>query len=567
MVNLLSYVDYDFDALEEQLVMRLQQNPDNAWKDTYQSATGEMLIQEECFAWNMAMYYLERRAEETYLPTAKLRSSVLALVELLAYIPRRAVSSTGKLTFGLTAPLTAKVFIPQWTVAKTSGGVEFVVKADAVLLVGQTSVLVDAIQGIKTEISTTSDGSRSFSFNIKDSAVENSNLKVYVDNVEWPVTDTFLTKGATDQYYKLKQEQDDTISILFGDGIRGQIPPVGSTVFIRYIKTLGLAGNIYSASQVTTLGSKIYDENGVDVSTSVTVTNTDAFLGGDDEESTEDVRYLAPKVWKTGDRAVTREDYIAILENYPSVVNANAWGENEEANPSSLMFNKVRLSVLLQNWVLPSTTFKTTLGDFLESSAMMTVKYEFIDPVIVQVIATLDAKVIQGNTLSQVQSDIISTLGAQFTLGTTTRIGTSKYVSDLVELVNALPGVAYHHMALELYQDLTYLFQSPDQFGCILSCVPIKPGSFKLYVGTLLVAIDNGSGHLTPVASGYTFSGTSGLSYSNGHVGVTFLTPGIPAADQVHCRYQQNEDGDVIVTVGQICQLKQVNVTSISYQT
>jgi hypothetical protein len=567
MTNLLSYVDYDFDVLEAQLVQRLQQNPDNAWKDTYQSATGEMLIQEECFAWNMAMYYLERRAEETYLPTAKLRSSVLALVELLGYIPRRAVSATGNLTFGLTAPLTNKVFIPRWSIGKTSGGVEFIVNADVVILAGQVSVLVDVTQGIKTEISTTSDGSPSFLFNINDTLVEDASLEVYVDNVEWPVTETFLTLGATDQYYRLKQETNDTISLLFGDGIRGKIPPVGSTVFIRYIKTLGLAGNIYSTAQVIILGSKIFDELGTDVSTYVTVTNGDALLGGDEAETTEDVRYLAPKVWKTGDRAVTREDYIAILEAYPGVANANAWGENEVANPDALMMNKVMLSILLQAWALPSTTYKATLGTYLETKAMLTVKYEFVDPVIVDVIAVLDAKVIQGNTLSQIQADIISELGAEFTLGTTTRLGQSKYLSDLVQLVNTLEGVYYHHMVLELYQDLIYLYQSPDQFGGVLSCVPIKPSTFKLYVGTLLVATDDGAGLLTSVASGYAFSGTSGLNYTNGHVGITFTAPSTPDPDEVSCRYQQNEDGDVVVTMGQICRLKQVEVTSIAYQT
>ena len=178
--NLLNYVDYDYDALVTQLAQRLQQDPTGAWTDVEEDGTGEMLIELFSFVGNMVLYYIERRAEESYLPTAQLRSSVLNLVSLLGYIPRRAVSASGTLTFTLSAPLAVKVFIPQWTIVQTVGGIQFVVVADAVILAGQTSVLVNVKQGTKTEINTTADGNPSYSFNIKDVLVENTSLRVFV---------------------------------------------------------------------------------------------------------------------------------------------------------------------------------------------------------------------------------------------------------------------------------------------------------------------------------------------------------------------------------------------------
>ena len=91
MSNNLDYVNYDFDDLVVQLINRLSQG--DAWKDTYRSATGEMLIELLAYVGNLVLYYIERRAEESYIATAKNRSSVVNLVKLLNYNPKRKVSS------------------------------------------------------------------------------------------------------------------------------------------------------------------------------------------------------------------------------------------------------------------------------------------------------------------------------------------------------------------------------------------------------------------------------------------------------------------------------------------
>lgn len=564
MANTLNYVDYDILSLRNQLIQRLQARQ-GVWKDVYVSSNGSIIIDMYSYIANLVLYYIERRAEESYLPTAKLRSSILNLVRLLGYIPRRPVSATGKVTFSVVSPLSKKVFIPRWTVIQTSNAVQYVVSSDVVLLAGSLSVLADVKQGKRTEISVTSDGSADFVYNIDDTAIENTSLQVFVDGVEWSQApdNSMLLSGSSDKVYKIQTEFDDTVSIQFGDGIRGMIPPASSTIFIRYIQTLGLSGNVYASTMINTIVSTLYDEDGA-VVTGVSVTNGEALLGGDDEETAESIRTLAPKVFATGDRCVTREDYIAVLEDYPSVANANAWGENEVSPPNYDLFNTVRLAVILQEWQSPSNAFKTTLGTYLRTKAQLTVKYEFVSPTQILVIPVLDVKVIQGNTLSQVQSDIISAINAQFALGTTTRLGSNKYLSDLIAVVNAISGVSYHHLYFHIFKDLVHDYESPDQFGTTLDMLPVLSGSLEVYVGTELVAVDDGSNHLTSMNSLYTFTPTSGINYTSGHVGVSFVTPS-PHPDAVSVRYKQNQSGDLIVGVNQICKLQQVDITSITY--
>jgi len=123
MANVLNYVNYDFDNLVLQLQNRLKNK--EAWQDIYRSSTGEMLIELLAYVLNLGMYYTERRAEESYLPTAQLRSSVKNLVALLNYTPKRKTSSTGNLTFSIAEASDKIVYIPKYTVCKDAAGLGF----------------------------------------------------------------------------------------------------------------------------------------------------------------------------------------------------------------------------------------------------------------------------------------------------------------------------------------------------------------------------------------------------------------------------------------------------------
>jgi hypothetical protein len=333
--------------------------------------------------------------------------------------------------------------------------------------------------------------------------------------------DALLYSTPVSQHYLTFLENDETVTIRFGDGVNGAIPGSGSVILVRYIKSSGLSGNIYAASKVTTLNSTVYDELGVVVE-NISVSNTDTFLGGDDAESTEEIKYEAPRVFATGDRFVTRSDFVAGLENYAGIATANAWGENEEANPSYTMFNRVKLVVILQNWVLPGDSFKDTITSFLYTKALCTVKYEFVDPDIIEVVPILTVKAVRGFSLSQVQSDIGSALEDQFDLGTTTDLGQAKYLSDLTTVVDGVAGVAYHHMILEAYQEMVAGFTSFYAYGEIIYAVPVLEGSVRVFFNDIQIAVDDGAGHFTDTHSVYTVNhgGAAGIDYESGAIGL-----------------------------------------------
>ena len=561
--NPLNYTNYDFDDLKTELINRLKIT--DAWRDTYESSTGTMIIEFFAYVGNMLLYYLERRAEECYIATAMNKSSVINLVKLINYTPKRSVSSQGSLTFTLVAAATKIVYFPKYTTCQTADGTLYVIDKDVSIIPPSSSVIATAIQGKKLDLSFSSDGSVSQEFAISDTAVENTNYFVLINGATWTEVSTFISSVATSEHYRLVHELDDTLTLIFGDGIRGKIPTNGLTITFRYVQSDGLSGNVYQTDKITTLNDIIYDEDGAPQD-DITVTNSTTFTAGDDAEDIEEIRTEAPQVFSTGDRAVTRKDFKYILNNYPSVADSNAWGENEESPPNYDLFNTAKLCVILENWQHPTDSFKDTLGDYLYDLSMLTVKYDFIQAEVLNVVPLVVLKVNAAYSLSAVQALVETAITNRFVLGTTTKLGTSQKYSNIIRYCDEITGVGYLHLVLEIRQNLVVNYEGGYDYGGVLAPRTIREGSVKVYAQTgggadHLMATDDGAGNFTDTSSSYTVSGY--ITYSSGAIGINFdPDAGITG---VYVRYQQDVGGDIDISQNQICKLYEIDIASIGY--
>jgi len=148
-----------------------------------------------------------------------------------------------------------------------------------------------------------------------------------------------------------------------------------------------------------------------------------------------------------------------------------------------------------------------------------------------------------------------------FLLGETTHLGQSKRINDLVALIEATPGVSYSHVYMEVYKELVPNYYTGYSHGIQVDAVPMKTHTVSLYVNDTVIAVDNGAGTLTDVSSGYTISGS--VDYNTGVI-LAHISP-TPAS--VYVRYQQNDQGDIVVLQNQICQLLETDITNYSYDT
>ncbi|MHA1690367.1 MAG: hypothetical protein ACTSU7_01890 [Candidatus Heimdallarchaeaceae archaeon] len=583
MANELNYTQYDFNDIVTQLENRLKLS--DVWHDTYKSSTGQMLIELFAYVANLTLYYIERRAEESYINTAQNRSSIINLVKLINYEPKRVVSSTGILTFYLDEANDYNVFIPKWTECQTTTGIKFLTLEATTIIKGETSLEVNAIQGELATLEVTGDGTTDQEYIISETNVEDSSnndtLIVVVDGETWTKVSSFLYSENTSKHYRVITNLDDTVTIKFGNDVKGKAPENGSSIIITYVLSDGLDGNVYTDGSITTINNTIYNTNSetvsdINVSNDATIVDSDStltrsFLGGDDRESTEEIRYEAPRVFATGDRAVTKNDFIAILENMPGIANVNVWGELEEAEDAGKdadyeMLNKIKICMILQEWETANSTFEATVSEDLYDQSMIAVKYEFVDPVIIKVIVNFSSIVAaSGSSLTDVQSTVESALATKFILGDTTKLGTPIRYSNLVRTVDALDDVEYHTMTLEIYKELEENYDSDYDYGETLDLTKIKTGSVKVYIGDTEVAVDDGSEGFTDESSTYTVTGS--IDYDTGEIGINIVES--VGSETVSVRYRQdnsatNEDNDLLTRRYEICKLYDVEVNSIA---
>jgi predicted phage baseplate assembly protein len=166
----------------------------------------------------------------------------------------------------------------------------------------------------------TSSGRAEQSFDFPSRPVDPDSLRVEVRNngvaTPWIRVDDFFHSGQADLHFVL----DETAGrITFGDGEYGQIPPAGADIAAtRWRHGGGQIGNRVAAGSVKTMITQVV---GIDK-----VTNFRAATGGSDEETIDAFIKNAPAQLRSGDRAVTADDFESMARRVGGVKKAKALG-------------------------------------------------------------------------------------------------------------------------------------------------------------------------------------------------------------------------------------------------
>ncbi len=128
-----------------------------------------------------------------------------------------------------------------------------------------------------------------------------STLQVWVNNLLWKQDSNLLEAGPRDRVYVTSTDQNQNVTVEFGDGQEGVRPPTGqANIRAVYRKGIGSAGNVASGS----LSQALDRPQGLKA-----VTNPDAATGGADPDTAADARASAPLEVLTLGRVVSLEDY------------------------------------------------------------------------------------------------------------------------------------------------------------------------------------------------------------------------------------------------------------------
>lgn len=166
--------------------------------------------------------------------------------------------------------------------------------------------------------------------------------------------------------------------IYFGNGLIGKQPDPGSTVDIEIYETLGVDGNVIAGA--INNGDRIYITtlSGQTKLVDYTCVNTLPGTGGDDEESTDDIRINSIKNLVSMDRFVSETDY----ENANVILDDSPFGDNSLAvlKRSDVKVNEIQLYTTLEYddeivptrnlyaYTLPSTVYIPKYTTILKDS-------------------------------------------------------------------------------------------------------------------------------------------------------------------------------------------------------
>ena len=235
-------------------------------------------------------------------------------------------------------------------------------------------------------------------FIIEDETLDDRSLLVFVrksatesegSDIPWSKSSNILDNGPDSRVYFFQETYEGNYELYFGDGIFGKAPEQGNIIFVTYASCLGQDGNgigINDNPPSTQTYRYISSQNFSNQYTFVPYIQKNSngsvatSFGGQDKESRESMKYYAPKFYETQNRAVTLNDYIAILqkEYSGSVRSIYAWGGEDNDPPE---YGKVFVSVRPRYGLFLSQREKISMEKtLLGSKSVVTVTPSVVDP-------------------------------------------------------------------------------------------------------------------------------------------------------------------------------------------
>ena len=330
---------------------------------------------------------------ELFLDSASLRDNVVSLAKQLGYSPKSVTAPKAAIdldiSFGGTPPAAVTIKAGSGFVTNFDGSLyRFILKEDNKVSVANgvasfTDIEVYEGSFIKTATEVSSDSSQKFK--ISNSGVDTNtiNIKVYESSsstvfTEFKSASNILDIGADDSVYFVNESEDEDYEIFFGDGILGKALVPGQVVQMSYIITNGPTTN---GAKTFTFNGLMEDENGISITVPFSVSNistSSIASGGADIESIDKIKYNAPKLYGSQNRAVTTNDYKAIVRNlYPAVSDIIVFGGEDQEPPA---YGKVFLSIKPTEAAALSAFTKNELKNDLKKYCVASIRPEIVDP-------------------------------------------------------------------------------------------------------------------------------------------------------------------------------------------
>jgi len=386
---------------------------------------------------------------EGFLETAVLRENVVKLARMIGYTPKSARSAqcTVDITVQTVVPYPKTVTINKGLVLNFTGldnnNFVFSLGSDQTQSVDSTSGIatftgITLFEGVFLTDTFVKDINQRQRFILTNKNADTTSMKVEVTSgtvTERYLQATDITKiDSTSKVFFLEESEYEIPEILFGDGKVGKDLENGDVISVSYSTSSGTGAN----------GLKVFenigtfrDNLGNAITSGISTVATSFPDGGARAESTEAIKFSAPKFYSAFGRAVSTQDYEAILPQiYPNIGSISCYG-GEEAEPPE--YGKVFLAIKPKNADKLSLSEKNVVLKRLREYSVAAIQPTIIDPSILYI--DIDSFVyfnpnVTRNEASQVKNAVLAALSVLNSSGEFNKFGGKFKYSRLQSIID-----------------------------------------------------------------------------------------------------------------------------------
>jgi hypothetical protein len=381
--------ELDFSNIKNSFIQYLQ-GQDNFKDYNFQGSALSTLLDVLAYNTQYNAYYLNMVANEMFLDSALQRASVVSHAKLLNYTPKSAIAPSATINFTANGVAPNEAFtLPRFTnfLSEAIDGVNYnfvTTESTTINNNNDTTVTFSNIelkQGIPTTyryvLNTTSNPKALFE--IPDATIDTTTLNVFVQqnnaNTNYDVyqsASNYLELNSNSLVYFLQESLTGTYEIYFGDGVLGKKLDNENVIVLSYISTNGTSAS--GANNFVLMDS-------IPGMTSSSIDPVVPASQGGAKESISSIKFQAPKSYSAQNRAVTKEDYITILQQNTLGISfdaVNVWGGEQNDPP---VYGQVFIALKPSGgYSLTATQKQRLISEVIKPISVLTVEPNIVDP-------------------------------------------------------------------------------------------------------------------------------------------------------------------------------------------
>lgn len=390
----INVTELDFDKIKGNLKTFLQGQTEFQDYD-FEGSGLSILLDVLAYNTHYNALYNNLTINEMFLDSASKRNSVVSIAKMLGYVPRSAKAAEAMLrvtvNLGVVGPssLTLPAYSTFNTVVDGTSYTFHTTESYTITGSGTTYTFnnVKVFEGtpltFKYNVAT---GAR---YVIPNQDVDLTTLKVRVqESSTSSIYETFVSSStitsanSITRAYFIKEIDDGLYELTFGDGIIGRALSNGNVVHIDY----------FTSSLDAPNGARVFSYTGPTLlsGSTVNIVCLSIAQSGAAAEGIESIRFNAPRTYASQNRAVTPEDYKALIYSaMPEARAVSVWG-GEDNNPP--VYGKIFICVKPTDATKLTQLQKANLtSSILASKNVVSVIPEVVDPEFINI--SLDVKV------------------------------------------------------------------------------------------------------------------------------------------------------------------------------